>query len=57
MVAAHWWDVLGAARAGMCTAWVAHKEAILIEAAGDVDVRAGTLEEAAAAIAQLSGAG
>ena len=49
MVAAHWWDVLGAGRALIRTAWVAHKEGILIEAAGDVDVRAGTLEEAAAA--------
>ena len=29
LVAAHWWDVLGAARAGLRTAWVARKEEAL----------------------------
>ena len=30
MVAAHWWDVLGASRAGLRTAWVARKEKVLM---------------------------
>ncbi len=29
LVAAHWWDLLGAARAGLRTAWVARKEEAL----------------------------
>lgn len=56
MVAAHWWDLLGAARAGMRSAWVAHKERVLAEAAGDLDVRGGDLEEAAAGIVELTAA-
>jgi 2-haloacid dehalogenase len=54
MVAAHWWDVLGAARAGMRTAWIAHKEGNLTEAAGNPDVIAATLGEGAKAIAVLA---
>lgn len=30
LVAAHWWDVLGAARAGLRTAWVARTERVLM---------------------------
>ena len=30
LVAAHWWDVLGASRAGLRTAWVARKERVLL---------------------------
>lgn len=30
LVAAHWWDVLGAKRAGLCTAWVARRERELL---------------------------
>ncbi len=56
MGAAHWWDLLGAARVGMRTAWVGHKERVLTAAAGEPDVRGTTLEETAAAIAKLYGA-
>jgi 2-haloacid dehalogenase len=37
LVAAHWWDLLGAARAGLRTAWVARKERALF-ATFDPDV-------------------
>jgi 2-haloacid dehalogenase len=51
MVAAHGWDLLGAARAGMQTAWVARKERLLIETHSEPDVRGATLEEVAEGIA------
>jgi 2-haloacid dehalogenase len=53
LVAAHWWDVLGARRAGLRTAWVARRERELL---GDVapELRGTTLDEAARQIvAQL----
>lgn len=50
MVAAHWWDVLGASRAGLRTAWVARKERVLMPGVG-VDWRGGDLLEAASAVA------
>ena len=34
LVAAHWWDVLGARRAGLRTAWVARKERVLMPGTG-----------------------
>ena len=30
LVAAHWWDIAGAARAGLSTGWVARKEQVLV---------------------------
>ncbi|HEY1274604.1 MAG TPA: haloacid dehalogenase type II [Thermoleophilaceae bacterium] len=51
MVAAHGWDLLGAGRAGMRTAWVARKERALPETHPEPDVRGATLEEAAEGIA------
>jgi 2-haloacid dehalogenase len=50
LVAAHWWDVAGAARAGMRTAWVSRHDRIYPDAAPPPDVRAADLAEAAAAI-------
>jgi len=54
MIAGHWWDLLGAARVGMTTAWVAPKESVLFDATTAPDVRAATLEETAAAVVELS---
>ena len=53
MVAAHWWDLLGAARVGMRTAWVAHKELLLPDIAPEPDARGDDLASAAAAILEL----
>jgi 2-haloacid dehalogenase len=50
MVAAHGWDLLGAARVGMRTAWVGHKERVLPEVAPDPDVSGASLAETAAAL-------
>jgi 2-haloacid dehalogenase len=50
-VAGHWWDVAGAKRAGLRTAWVGRDEGALLETVPDPDVRAPSLAEAAEAIA------
>jgi 2-haloacid dehalogenase len=50
LVAAHWWDVAGAARAGLRTAWVSRHDGVYPDAAPAPDVRAGDLLEAAEAI-------
>jgi 2-haloacid dehalogenase len=50
-VAGHWWDVAGAKRVGLRTAWIARDEGVLIESAPEPDVRAADLKEAAEAIA------
>ncbi|GAC1437611.1 MAG: hypothetical protein NVSMB51_12050 [Solirubrobacteraceae bacterium] len=47
MLAAHGWDLLGARRAGMRTAWVSRKELILLETVPEPDVRAASLLDAA----------
>jgi 2-haloacid dehalogenase len=49
-VAGHWWDVAGAKRAGMRTAWIARDEGALIATTPEPDVRAADLREAAEAI-------
>jgi 2-haloacid dehalogenase len=49
-VAGHWWDIAGAKRAGMRTAWIARDEGALIATAPEPDVRAADLREAAEAI-------
>jgi 2-haloacid dehalogenase len=51
LVAAHWWDVTGAKRAGMRTAWVGRDEAVLLETVPAPDVAARDLASAADAIA------
>jgi len=53
LVSAHAWDVAGAARVGMRTAWVGHKEGVWLEITPEPDVRAETLEQAANAVADV----
>jgi 2-haloacid dehalogenase len=50
-VAGHWWDVAGAKRVGLRTAWVGRDEGALLESTPAPDVRAADLKEAAEAIA------
>ena len=50
-VAGHWWDVTGAARVGLRTAWIGRDEGVLLPSAPEPDVRAADLREAAEAIA------
>jgi 2-haloacid dehalogenase len=50
-VAGHWWDVAGAKRSGMRTAWIARDEGVLLDSAPQPEVRAADLRETAAAIA------
>jgi 2-haloacid dehalogenase len=50
-VAGHWWDVAGAKRAGMRTAWIARDEGPLLATAPAPDIRAADLREAAEALA------
>jgi 2-haloacid dehalogenase len=42
-VAAHWWDVMGAARAGMRTGWVGRRERHLLATVPEPTVRGGDL--------------
>jgi 2-haloacid dehalogenase len=46
-VAAHWWDVMGAARAGLRTGWVARRERALLSTVPEPTVRGGDLSEVA----------
>jgi 2-haloacid dehalogenase len=50
-VAGHWWDVAGAKRAGLRTAWIGRDEGALLDTVPDPDVRAADLKDAAEAIA------
>src|SRR5690349_18259846 len=50
-VAGHWWDVTGAKRAGLRTAWVARDEGILLASAPEPDIAADDLKAVAEAIA------
>lgn len=56
MVAAHWWDLLGARAAGMRIAWVGHRERVLTDLLPAPDWRGDDLAGAAAAIASATGA-
>jgi 2-haloacid dehalogenase len=47
LVAAHWWDVAGAKRAGLRTAWVGRDEGALLPTVPRPDVLATGLEDAA----------
>jgi 2-haloacid dehalogenase len=47
MVAAHWWDVTGAKRAGLRTGWVARSERVLLSTVPAPDVVGGDLAEVA----------
>jgi 2-haloacid dehalogenase len=48
LVAAHWWDVAGARRAGLRTGWVARGERLLLDTVPEPDVRGRDLAEVAA---------
>ncbi len=50
-VAGHWWDVAGAKRAGLRTAWVARDEGVLIATTPPPDVSGADLRKAGDAIA------
>jgi 2-haloacid dehalogenase len=50
MVAAHWWDVAGAKRAGLRTGWMARRERILLSTVPEPDFRGADLAEVAEAI-------
>jgi 2-haloacid dehalogenase len=50
-VAGHWWDVAGAKRAGLRTAWIGRDEGALLETVPTPDVHVADLKEAAEAIA------
>ena len=50
LVAAHWWDVMGAKRAGMRTGWVARRERMLLSSVPEPDFRGEDLASVAAAI-------
>jgi 2-haloacid dehalogenase len=49
-VAAHWWDVAGAKRAGLRTAWVARRDRALLDSVPPPDFSGRDLSEAASAI-------
>jgi 2-haloacid dehalogenase len=51
MVAGHWWDVHGAKRAGLRTAWIARDEGELVSTTAEPDVRADDLADAVGRIA------
>lgn len=50
LVAAHWWDVAGAKRAGLRTAWIGRDEGALLQTVPKPDVLATDLQDAAAKI-------
>jgi 2-haloacid dehalogenase len=52
MVAAHWWDVAGAKRAGLRTGWVARRDIVLPAGVPEPDVRGRDLAEVADALAE-----
>ena len=53
-VAAHWWDVAGAKRAGLRTGWVARRDLFLPESVPEPDVRGRDLAEVAGGLARLA---
>jgi 2-haloacid dehalogenase len=57
LVAAHGWDLLGAGRVGLRTAWVARKERFLLSTVPEPDFRGETLLEVALRIADAAGRG
>jgi 2-haloacid dehalogenase len=56
LVAAHWWDVLGAARAGLRTGWVGRRERALLATVPEPGVRGRDLAEVAEGIVALMAA-
>jgi 2-haloacid dehalogenase len=54
MVAAHWWDVAGAKRAGLRTGWVARRDIVLPAGIPEPDVSGRDLTEVAEALAAFA---
>ncbi len=54
LVAAHWWDVAGAKRAGLRTGWVARRDLVLPASVPEPDVCGRDLTEVAEGIAALA---
>jgi 2-haloacid dehalogenase len=50
LVAAHWWDIAGAHRAGLRTGWVARRERLLLSTVPEPDVTGRDLAEVAEAL-------
>lgn len=50
LVAAHWWDVMGAKRAGMRTGWVGRRERVLLSSVPEPDFSGEDLASVAASI-------
>jgi len=50
LVAAHWWDVTGAKRAGLRTGWVARRERLLLSTVPEPDVMGADLAEVAGGV-------
>jgi 2-haloacid dehalogenase len=50
LVSAHWWDVTGAKRVGLGTAWVSAKEQVLMPGSPAPDVQAPSLRDVAQGI-------
>lgn len=55
LVSAHWWDVTGAKRVGLGTAWASAKEQVLMPGSPAPDVQAPSLLEIAREIVNKSG--
>ncbi|MGH2985849.1 MAG: haloacid dehalogenase type II [Solirubrobacterales bacterium] len=51
LVTAHWWDALGAKRAGLRAAWISRNEAVRVKVEPSPDYEAGDLAEIAGQIA------
>jgi len=54
LVAAHWWDVAGAAAAGLRTGWVARRDLVLPDGVPEPDVGGSDLMEVAERLAKLA---
>jgi len=55
LVSAHWWDVTGAKRVGLCTAWVSAKEQVLMPGSPAPDVQGPSLLDVAQGIVNKVG--
>jgi len=54
LVAAHWWDVAGAKRAGLKTGWVGRRDLVLPDSVPEPDVSGRDLLEVAEGLARLA---
>jgi 2-haloacid dehalogenase len=54
LVAAHWWDVMGAQRAGLCGAWISRTERVRLDHGPAPDLEGADLLEIAERIAAVA---